>query len=253
MDYEGIKRQRTAAMLAIAQGLLLSQVFYDRSILDDANIQEYDVYVSIISAALNASVQVLRLHSESGACNETFYKYCVSCLMARISWIPFINDIEKYLTGGDSDNGNDGGAFKKQSNDLSIATQVVKSRGGGEDELRDEPQHHVINYKIKRDYPFGISILIHHKHEMAFDFSPLTIHERVSTFDLSKKRRKHENKYKHTQGLRINFGKSLRLLPFVDLMDLFDACIKHDIIIEGINTIIINLITNTVKVFMMMI
>ena len=61
----------------------------------------------MISAVLNASVQILRLQSESHACNETFYKYCVSCLMARISWIPFINDIEKYLIGGDSDNGND--------------------------------------------------------------------------------------------------------------------------------------------------
>ena len=246
MDYEGIKRQRTAAMLlfetlpqAIVQGLLMAQVFYDRSLLDDANIQESDVYISIISAALNATVQVLRLQSESRACNETFYKYCVSCLMARISWIPFVNDIEKYLTGGggsDSDR-----AFKKPpAKDLSIATQVVRSRGGSEDESRDEhePQCHVINYKIKCEYPFGISKLIDHKHQMAFDFSPLTIHELISTFDLSKKkRRKHDNKHKqeHRRGLRINFGKSLRLLPFMDLMDLFDACIKHDIMIEGMN------------------
>ena len=206
---------------AIVQGLLLSQIFYDRRILDSANIQDSDVYTSVISAILNAMVQVLRLRSESNACNETFYQYSVSCLMARILWIPFIGDIEKYLSGdrdGDNDNKNDNGY-------VSVGMpQVVVSSGGSVNEEAKDSGDHLISYKIKCDYPFGISNLVDHKHDMTFNFSSLTINELISTFDLSKGKNDRKNEKNNSiknkkiqQGqLRINFGKSLRYIIFIN-------------------------------------
>ena len=79
---------------AVLQFLLLWHVFGSSS-----GVTELDVYLSIISATLNCIFQILRLRLESQACNETFDQYCLECLMARISWIPFEKQILRFLGG----------------------------------------------------------------------------------------------------------------------------------------------------------
>ena len=115
MDYEGMKRQRCVSQImfeaipqTVLQSLLAFGIFNTKqtNIENKADIDELSVYTSIFFALLNSIFQILRLRAESQAVREPFFQYCSQCLMARISWIPFKNEIASYLAG-DVDNYND--------------------------------------------------------------------------------------------------------------------------------------------------
>ena len=230
MDYEGIKRQRATATLmfktipqATIQLLLLWNVFEHDDSLEPANVQPLDVYLSITTAILNSIFQVLRLRLESRACNETFNQYCLECLLARISWIPFEKHISAFLNGTSE---KDTQLNKTFSNDVAILTEI--NAGSGETNINgntSNPATKIINYNINYNYPCGISQTIGYAPKVEFDFSSMTIQKLISTINLSK-----QDKNRH---LQINFGKSLRLINFGNLMSLFESCVEKGIEIIG--------------------
>ena len=278
MDYEGLKRQRAVTMLmyetipqAIIQMLLIFGLFTsdtsddtsdtsdtnDTNVTNAANIDETSVYTSVCFAVLNSIFQILRLRSEAQAVREPFYQYCLQCLMARISWIPFKNEIVTFLSGDD-------------------------------DEKRDKNKY--ISYNIKYPIPCGISSLVTFKPKVGFDFSSITINQFISIVDLpskykqktsktflqfnknknNKNNKNHKNNKRkdidslvtvlsmdspQTQeeeehaALHIDFGKSLRLVNFEDLVNLLETCSKRNIIIDGLdNNQLFNLLSNSIDI-----
>ena len=236
MNYEGIKRQRAAAMIlfetipqAIIQLLLLINVFGDDDSLEAANVQALDVYLSIIFAVLNSAFQILRLKLESRACNEKFNEYCLECLMARISWIPFENNIRTFLNEKRDNTTND-----EPNDDPNVAVTIINRPEGSEK----------IGYDIKYNCPCGIKIAGYQPRlQLQFDFSSITIQKLISTIRLSKTKTP-EKKY-----LEINFGKSLRLINFQDLMMLFAACLEKNIKIIGFDNVsMVHLLSNAMNI-----
>ena len=196
----------------------------DSSVAGAADIDKSSVYVSIFSAALNSLFQVLRLKAESNAVRESFYQYCLECLLARISWIPYENEIASHLDGNDQD-----------------------------DDRR-------ISYNIKYSIPCGISKIIGFEPKISFDFSSVTVTQLITTIGLPTKG-KFELKQASTSTanelialsivsnasnhvasssvasanpfLYIDFGKSLRLINFQDLENLLETCLSHNVIVSG--------------------
>ena len=204
---------------AIIQFLLLSNVIFRND--SSANVQALDVYASIISAIVNCIFQILRLRWESQACEETFSEYCLECLMARISWIPFEKHIFQFLNGKDK-------SIEANSDDISTKDFNKKT----------------ISYDIKYSYPCGISKMIGYKPKLQFDFSSISIQKLLSTIKLSTTTAR--NKQNH---LLINFGKSLRLLNFQDLMNLFQVCLSKEIKLIGFNNVsMAHLLTNSMNI-----
>ena len=245
MDYEGIKRQRATAMLmfetipqAVLQVLLLFGVFSasgSTSVVNAADIDATSVYLSVFFATLNSLFQVARLKSESTAVHEPFYQYCLECLMARISWIPYKHEIVSFLSGNNNSN--------------------------------------KICYNIKYSLGCGLSKLFGYKPKVGFDFSSMTIHQLIAVLDVPTQSQKNEQKITLRKDnampsvasltsvdstvvtgsvdshLEIDFGKSLRLVNFEDLMGLLEACSRHNILISGFNSgKIFELISNCVDI-----
>ena len=214
MDYEGIKRQRSTAQWifetipqSATQLFLLLGIFGSGSLIKSANISLADVVVSICFAVLNGFFQVFRLKLESQACNESFSEYCLECLMARISWIPFEKEIQRFLLGN-----------TVAASDNNIAT------------TKENYNFKTINYNIKYSYPCWLSQIVNYKPKLEFDFSSLTIQKLMNTLQLSDISSTSDNARKK---LEINFGGSLRLLNFQDVMNLFEMCYKRGILIAG--------------------
>ena len=228
MDYEGIKRQRATAQMmfetipqAIVQFLLLVNVFGNGDSLSVANVEPLDVCLSILSAILNSLFQILRLKLESEACNEKFSEYCVECLMARISWIPFEKHIARFLNGPRQIKHDPDSEVPDPATSMSD-TKVLSVPSESDSDSQ------TISYDIKYCYPCGISDMMGYKPKLEFDFSSNSIQKLISTIRLS-------NTAKENRMLKINFGKSLRLINFQDLMNLFDVCLEKEIEIIGFN------------------
>ena len=231
---------------AVLQSLLLFSGAFG------SNISEVDVYISIASAVLNSIFQVLRLRLESIACHESFVEYCLQCLLARISWIPFYKDFTNLLTKGNTNNNMNGG-----SNGL--------------------------NYNIRYSLPCGLSKYLSFKPKVDYDFSSATIQELINTMEITRgtstdttnsvstaptttiarqesvgisrggtflsDENNDSNGNNNNGKIQINFGKSLRLLGFQDLFALFEACSNKEIKITGMSEeSIYRLVTNAINI-----
>lgn len=118
----------------IVQSLL---VFGVLTTFEKTNITETDVYFSICCAFFNASFQLLKLKLEAKAVNEMFTHYCLTCLLARIGWIPYHDQIQKVI--------------------------------------RDGKRREHLNFAIQYNYPFKLNKKVHYKPKVEFEFSTLTV------------------------------------------------------------------------------
>ena len=204
------------------------------TVLEKAGIDPSSVYISVVSALLNSVFQILKLKLESKAVDEPFFQYCSQCLMARISWIPYKHKIVSYLSNTHDNN---------------------------------EPKR--ICYNIKHSICCGMMDSFEPK--VTFDFSSMTIRQLIAIIKLPSK-----HQTKHSQALRkdkrmtdqmvvmtslssphiggteddynyddderkqsalyIDFGKSLRLVNFEDLVSLLETCLAHNIVVSGFDS-----------------
>ena len=222
MNYEGIKRQKSTAQLLfesipqiVIQGLLAFEINNNNNNNDsNKSITRNDIYLSMFFAILNIIVQTWRIILEKNAINESFIQYCVTCLTGRIGWIPFRWQIETILT-----------SFNFRSN----------SNGD-----HDIP---IISYDIRYDYPLCISKILHKKGKITFDFSHATMKELLNVIKTTQTRSRNNQVSVDSDNiikLKINFGKSLRLLSFEMLMLLFKVCKENHIQIIGMKCDSIN-------------
>ena len=203
MNYEGIKRQKSIAQLlfeSIPQLIIQTFAVFDIGLfrLDNntnETISEFDIYLSMTFALLNAIGQLWRIILEKKSIEESFIQYCVTCLTGRIGWIPFKYKIENILKNNKIENENE-----------------------------NENEIPLINYKIQYEYPFGISKFFRKKGEIIFDFSQVTIKEFLNNIDTTTL---HESHKDSDIVLNIDFDNSLRLLSFQDLSQLFKVCILY--------------------------
>ena len=98
MNYEGIKRQKAVGQLMfetipqLTVNIVIVFVIFNSDnnrFSKDITITINDIILSIISALLNSTFQLLRIYFESKVCEETLTSYLMHCLMARIDFIPF--------------------------------------------------------------------------------------------------------------------------------------------------------------------
>ena len=68
-------------------------VFGDNGVLGGSKIRKKDLIKSILSAIVNTTIQIWRMALESGSVNQSFIHYILDCFMARINWVPFIDQI----------------------------------------------------------------------------------------------------------------------------------------------------------------
>ena len=182
----------------------------------DTGVSQNSVYLSMGFAAVNVIVQGWRIKLEKTAVEESFVKYCVTCLTGRVGWVPFVDEIEMLLT-----------------------TEAIFDY---DDETKSNPIIQTISYRIKYDYPCGVSHIFHKKGQISFDFSDATIKEFINMVETTQVHLSHERKnlfnYEAKENndnyiLRIDFGNSLRLLSFQNLSSLFKVCKEKQIQIIG--------------------
>ena len=255
MEYEGIKRQRGVIMImfetipqVMIQLMLLFGAFgaINSVVLDEAGINSSSVYPSVFSAVLNLMFQIMRLKLEAKAVGESFQQYCLECFMARVSWIPFKNQIESYLAG---------------NFDSKWIVDHVSNNNSDTFKICYDIKYQLPLLKDKLDKAY--------KPKVSFDFSSSTIHQLIATMELASAARNFmDNKNKNNgnnnntiivqtgmsprrkdigigygradlavpEKLEIDFGKSLRLINFSDLMNILEACSNHNILISGIDS-----------------
>ena len=100
----------------------------------------------------------------------------------------------------------------------------------------DELKVPMMCYEIKYDYAVGISKII--KKAKLFDFSDSTMKELLNIIETTKthlrnNNQTNENTFTKNMKLKIDFGKSLRLLSFQMVMSLFKVCKENHIQING--------------------
>ena len=118
-------------------------------------ITENDVYISIGTAIVNSIAQIGRIYIEAKACNESFVGCGVTCLLARIGWIPFIDKIEK------------------------IVSNATTTHNSDKDDDCDKFDNEIISYDIKYDYPLCVTKLFKVRGQVRYDFSSITINYKL--------------------------------------------------------------------------
>ena len=129
------------------------------------DITETDLIFSIVAAGVNSVAQLMKIYLESAAVGETFVQYVLTCIMGRVGWIPFQNQLSLLLSEISEMNSID----TENENDDDIENIPIQS---SRKTLRNRTV--VLDYKISYRIPI-ISSLIGLKPSVEFYFSSVTL------------------------------------------------------------------------------
>eukprot|EP01083_Nonionella_stella_P242260 845191_1 len=213
MNYQGFKRQKAISQIlfetvpqTILQILLVFDIIKGKELAQITNLQ---LQISIISAVFNLIMQLTKLYVESVAVNEFFVEYCLSAMMARVSWVPFrlkIVKLSRFTSSDDSDTAKDAMPSRSCCGKV-FSTRFYAQNDGA----------NVINYKIQYRIPI-VSWLSNDAilGKVDYDFSRATIGHLIATI----------NQIPSTNNIAIYFDDSLKLLGVKEIVNLMEIC-KH--------------------------
>lgn len=128
------------------QGLLYFEIIGNKKV---TGIASTELLISICSACLNCTIQIMKLYLESNAIKQSFVEYSLIAVMGRIAWVPFLSQIE-YLA---------------QSKNKQLKNNNKDKRG--KDKM-------IIDYDIKYNLPC-ITKWLGIKNSIEYDFSVTSI------------------------------------------------------------------------------
>eukprot|EP01084_Bolivina_argentea_P231860 390910_1 len=226
MNYEGFKRQKTVGQLFFEtipqcslQALLFFSVIEGR---ETSKITQKDLLISIVAAIVNSLGQVIRLYWESNAVHESLLQYSLNCIVGRVGWIPYVEQLK--IAQNDTNSDESKKRYKQVIND------------------KDEIEI-FINYCIEYNIPIATKCF-GYKGKMEFDFSSITISHFIATLSIMSLKNDNDDnegddsmKVKNIK-LKINFSSSLRFLSIHDIVLLFNICSERNIILPDIDSLI---------------
>ena len=302
MSWEGLKRQRSVAMLMfetrmillallfgscfvfiisvigvflfcfclVPQVTLQSLLFFGIIDVKLVGIETSELVLSIVAALLNGIGQIWRLILESEAVEESLIEFCLYSVNGRVGWVPFVKKME-LLNKDDSilkyNSDNPLEIDFKIKYDIPIITKYLHMQNSIEYDFSDVAIRYFYTICCVFFGSFSYPFLVVRFVFLLYSFVLCCFRQLVSVMSVldttsikmnnnvdtekndSQSVLADETFYKSR--LQVNFGKSLRLLSFQDIMMLLQVCVDKNINIPEIADINVidfeNAISNSVS------